>query len=128
MNTAVIVEPRDLERLPLIIHKFQKSLESWKIVFYCGKYLKEKWVALLDPLIEIRELDVNNLNAETYSDLFKSNEFWSSLYGDFVLVFQADTWILNHPEKNKYTIDFFTKKNVSYIGGNMSYRWNEIEF
>jgi hypothetical protein len=123
MNTALIVEPRDFDRLPLIIGNLQKQLgESWKCVFYCGKGLKAKWLPLLDSSVEIRELDTNNLTAEAYSDILKTKELWESLYGDFVLVFQADTWILS---KGKYTIDFFINKNVSYIGGNMQYTWLE---
>jgi len=123
MNTALIVEPRDLDRLPLIIGKFQKHLgKSWKYVFYCGKNLKSKWQSLLDSSVEIRELDTNNLTPEKYSDLFKSKDLWESLYGDFVLVYQADTWVISN---GKYSIDFFINKNVSYIGGNMKYNWVE---
>lgn len=126
MNTALIVEPRDLSRLPIIIHKFQKSLgESWKIVFYCGKGLKERWTPELNSAIEIRELNTTNLKPHEYSDLLKTKDLWLSLYGDYVLVFQADTWIIN---TGKYTIDFFINKNVSYIGGNMNYPWYEHPF
>jgi hypothetical protein len=126
MNTALIVEPRDMERIPLILHHFLLTLgPNWKIVFYCGNGLKSKWDLLINKNVEIRELPVNNFTAREYSDFLKSKDLWESLYGTFVLVFQTDTWIMN---KAPYTIDYFTSRNRSYIGGNMCYKWVEFEF
>jgi len=126
MNTALIVEPRALKRIPLIINHFQSILgDTWKIVFYCGKGLKEKWVSSLSSTVEIRELDTNNLSGDQYSDLLKTRSLWESLYGDFVLVFQTDAWIMN---KKPYTIDYFVGRNKSYIGGNMCYKWYGLKF
>jgi len=125
MNTALIVEPRDMKRIPLIINHFHFTLGTrWKIVFYCGAGLKSKWISRVNKEVEIRELSINNLNAQGYSDLLKSKDLWSSLYGDFVLVFQTDAWIMNEPP---FTIDYFISRNKSYIGGNMSYRWDQVE-
>ena len=124
MNTAVIVEPRYLENLPIIIEKFYEVLgKSWNFVFFCGNGLSQKWKMRLNSDIEIRELSVNNLDPFEYSDLFKSKDFWNSLYGEFILTFQADTWILNQAP---YDIDFFVKLNKSFIGGNMLYRFPEM--
>jgi len=126
MNTALIVEPRDLKRIPLIINHFIFTLgDTWKIVFYCGKGLKTKWSSKVNRFVEIRELDKNNFSAKEYSDLLKSKEVWDTLYGEFVLVFQTDAWIMN---EEPYTIDYFVSRNKSYIGGNMCYKWIEIEF
>lgn len=126
MNTALIVEPRDMSRIPLIINHFTFRLgDTWKLVFYCGKGLKEKWALKVNKTVEIRELDTNNLNSREYSDLLKKKDLWDTLYGEYVLVFQTDAWIMN---QEPYTIDYFIKKNVSYIGGNMSYRWLELNF
>jgi len=126
INTALILEPRDLKRLPLIINHFHFILgESWKIVFYCGNSMRDKWLSKVNKEVEIRELPTNNLLPREYSDLLKSESLWNSLYGDFVLVFQADTWIMNEPP---YTIDYFLQMNKAYIGGNMAYRWFEIDF
>jgi hypothetical protein len=126
MNTALIVEPRDMKRIPLILNHFLFTLGSnWKIVFYCGLGLKAKWISIVNKEIEIRELSVNNFKASEYSDFLKSKELWNSLYGDFVLVFQTDAWIMNEPP---YTIDYFLSQNKSYIGGNMCYKWSILEF
>jgi FkbM family methyltransferase len=123
-NTALIVDPRDDENIIPLIHDFQKKLDNkWTIVFYCGKGLKTKMEKNFDKNIEVRELDVNNFTIPEYSDFMKSKELWETLYGEFVLTFQLDTYILN---KAPYTIDYFMKLNKSYIGGNMDHGWNEL--
>ena len=44
LNTALIVEPRNLDHVPLIIKQYNTVLgDKWKIVFYCGKNLKSYW-------------------------------------------------------------------------------------
>jgi hypothetical protein len=123
LKTALIVEPRNLERLPLIINHFQNTLgSSWNFVFYCGVGLKQQWSQQLNN-VDIRELPVGNLNAETYSDLFKNIEFWKSLPGEWILTFQTDAWIVNNPP---FTIDYFIQRNKSYLGGNMDFLWVEM--
>ena len=126
MNTALIVEPRDMKRIPLIINHFLFTLGAkWKIVFYCGKNLKSKWISKVNREVEIRELHTNNFSACEYSDFLKSKSLWESLYGEFVLVFQTDTWIMS---EEPYTIDYYTSKNKSYIGGNKCYKWSNLKF
>lgn len=126
MNTALIVEPRDLKRIPLIINHFLFTLgTNWKIVFYCGSGLKTKWSSKVNREVEIRELSVNNFTSQEYSDLLKSRTLWDTLYGEFVLVFQTDAWIMNEPP---YTIDYFLSRNKCYIGGNMCYKWCQMDF
>ena len=124
-NTALIVEPRILDQVYPIIKQYRTVLgEEWSIVFLCGLGLKPYWTELLsDQHIEIRELDVNNLSSNQYNDLLKTKSLWESLTGEFVLVFQSDSWI--HWD-DVYNIDFFMGLNKSYIGGNMCYQWNEL--
>jgi glycosyltransferase involved in cell wall biosynthesis len=125
-HTALIVEPRDIKNLDKLINDYKTKLgKDWNIVFYCGKSLKSKWVnTLLDPSVEIRELNVNNFNPQEYSDFFKSKELWESLDGEYILVFQADAFIIN---SEPYNVDYFIKMNKSYIGGNMCYEWAELK-
>ena len=124
-NTALIVEPRDDVRIAHVIHDFQKKLgPDWIIVFYCGKSLKTKMKEHLNSEVEVRELDVDNFNhLDEYSDFMKRKDLWESLYGNFVITFQFDTYIINEPP---YTIQHFIDMNKSYIGGNMDHNWMEL--
>jgi beta-1,4-mannosyl-glycoprotein beta-1,4-N-acetylglucosaminyltransferase len=123
-NTALIVDPRNISELPYLINDFKKKLgNNWRIVFYCGKGLQNTMNQYIENGIEIRELNVNNFTLNEYSDFMKTKKLWDSLYGEFVLTFQADTYILN---KSPYTIDYFIEMNKSYIGGNMDHGWNEL--
>jgi hypothetical protein len=97
--------------------------DDWNYVFYCGLGDKTYWDVRLPHVIEVRELCVNNLDLNTYSDLLKTKQLWLSLKGDFVLTLQLDAWIVNCPP---YTIDYFINMNKSYIGGNMVYNWEDV--
>ena len=125
-NTAVIVEPRFLKHLPFVINDFYKKLgQGWKVVFYCGEGLKNIWLDLINNEdIEIRELKNNCYKYNEYCDFIKSKELWENLYGDYVLVFTANSTIINKPP---YTIDYYMSLNKSYIGGNQCYLWNEMK-
>lgn len=123
-NTALIVDPRNNKFLPSLINDFKEKLgNNWKIVFYCGKGLKNEMIKYLYNDVEIRELNVSNFKLTEYSDFMKSKSLWENLYGDFVLTFQTDAYILN---KHPYNIDYFVNMNKSYIGGNMDYDWVEL--
>jgi hypothetical protein len=125
VNTVLLVEPRKLDNLPHIISEYYKYLgDNWKYVFYCGKGTLDYWRDRLNAYVELRELEVDNFNtASEYSFFMKQSALWKSLYGEFVLTIQADTWIVNMAP---YTIDYFMKLNRSYIGGNMSHVWKEF--
>lgn len=125
-NKALIVEPRDLTNLDKIILNVSKKLDNWKIVFYCGKGLKKRYVKQFKSIdIQIIELDCNNFTFEEYNNFMKSKKLWESMNSKYTLVFQADTYIFNTAP---YTIDFFMEMDLSYIGGNMSYNWKELKF
>ena len=125
-NTVLCVDPRKLRTIPSVISEFHKHLGDtrWKYVFYCGKDTSTFWKDKVGSYVELRELNVTNLTPGEYSSLFKQPSFWKSLYGDFVLTIQDDAWIANI---EPYTIDYFINLNKSYIGGNMNFRWGELE-
>jgi hypothetical protein len=80
-NTAVIIEPRFLKHLPFVIKDYYEKLgKGWKIVFYCGKGLKNIWLDLLDKNIEIRELSNNYYEYNEYCDFLKSRDLWTSIW------------------------------------------------
>jgi len=125
LGTAVIIEPRKLvETEYVILNCYSYLYRDFKIVFYCGKSHYEYYCNLFKAIAEVRTLDCDNFTPEEYSDFMKRKEFWESLEGDWVLVFQSDSWILDNP---RFDINYFVKKDYSYIGGNMSYDWKEME-
>lgn len=122
-NTVLLVEPRILDEIPILISQYHAYLPDWNFVFYCGKDTKTHWQNVLEDYVELRELDVTNFNASGYSYFLKKKELWESLYGDFVLTIQADTMIMSI---EPYNINYFINLNKSYIGGNMNFKWNEL--
>jgi len=127
-NTVLFVEPRIYDECPSVLNHFVNILgEDWNYVFYCGKGTKTHWEnSSLHKIYEIRELDVDNFpSANLYSDFMKQRSLWDSLYGEYVLTAQMDTWITND---HGHTIYDFIRLNKSYIGGNMNYDWRELYY
>jgi hypothetical protein len=126
-NTVLLIEPRFMEEetLYLLANTYNKLGNDWNYVFYCGNSFKTTWENKLPNFIEIRALDHDNFeNTKLYSDFCKKKELWESLYGEYVLTIQLDTWIMNH---EPYNISYFINLNKSYIGGNMEYRWGYFD-
>ena len=121
-NTVLLIEPRFFQEIPCVLaNTYNKLGPNWNYVFYCGKSFKSKWEAILPKFIEIRSLNHDNfVYTRLYSDFLKKKEIWESLYGDFVLTIQMDTWIMN---LSPYDINYFINLNKSYLGGNMDYEW-----
>jgi hypothetical protein len=123
-NTAIIVEPRMIEHLPELIRKFYNVLrQTFKFKFYCGKDKKKVWLKRLKGMdIQIIELKKNNFTVDDYNALLKSKKFYETIKSEYTLIFQHDAWIIN-----TLPISTFINLNKSYIGGNMNYRWFELE-
>lgn len=121
-NTVLLIEPRFIENLIYILaNTYNKLGNNWNYVFYCGKSFKDIWSKKLPNFIEIRPLDVDNFdNSKLYSDFCKKKELWKSLYGNYILTIQLDSWIMNI---EPFNINFFLNLEKSFIGGNMKYEW-----
>jgi hypothetical protein len=121
-NTVLLVEPRFEKNIVYLFANTYKQLgTNWNYVFYCGKSYTSEWKKILPNFIEIRPLEHDNFeNTKLYSDFCKKRELWDSLYGDYVLTIQLDTWIMN---KEPYNISYFINLKKSFIGGNMGYTW-----
>jgi hypothetical protein len=124
-NTVLLIEPRKIYGLVFILNNAYRFLKNdWNYVFYCGKSCYTYWKNILPNFIEIRQLQVDNFSrSELYNDFCKNIELWRSLYGEYVLTIQADSWIMNKPP---YDINYFLKLNKSFIGGNMLYDWGDF--
>jgi hypothetical protein len=113
--------------LETILEEYQRILgfENWHYVFYCGINSILYWRDKVHPQTELRELAIDNLTSEQYSNFMKQSWLWESLHGEFILTIQADTWPLN---REPYTIDYFLAMNQSFIGGNIpqEYAWPHL--
>ena len=125
-NTVLLIEPRILDIIPSLITEYYKHLgDNWNYVFYCGKDTSCYWKPKVEKYVEIRELNVYDFPlSNQYNDFMKQRIIWESLYGEYVLTIQTDTWPTNIPP---YSINYFINLNKSYIGGNMEYIWNEFK-
>jgi hypothetical protein len=123
---GLFVEPRYVKQIFYTIINFQKCLSNITLYFFCGKGLKQQIQNLFNSeykninqdLLIIEELNCNNLNFETYSNLFKQKEFWLKMNGEYILTIQTDGCLCpNSP----YKIEEFYK--YDYVGGYAHQKW-----
>jgi hypothetical protein len=121
-NTVMMIEPREISHVVTILHEYYKYFgDTWNYVFYCGKNTTRNWKKYKFAMdIEFRELYTDNFTATQYNDFMKQKSVWESLYGEFVLTVQVDTWPMN-----MVPIETFMYLNQSYIGGAMPQHWRE---
>jgi hypothetical protein len=115
--TAIIIEPRRHKALPFVLNNFLNNLsDEWNIIIFHGNcnidYVKNSVNNLeKKDRINLVNLNINNLNHITYSNLFLSTGFYNYIPTETFLVFQTDSMIL---EKNKALINDFLK--YDYVG------------
>ena len=123
-GTAVIIEPRKLQETEYVILNYYSHLhDKFNIVFYCGNSFYQYYKELFGSIVEVRKLNCDNLKPTEYNDFLKRREFWENLKGEWILIFQSDSWLLENP---RLGIDYFISQDYSYIGGNMEYDWAEF--
>lgn len=115
---AVIVEPRKHKNLVNVILNFNSILpDDWKIKLFHGNtaydfVMNSELKDLYDSnKLLLQNLDVDNLNALTYSDLFKTKKFWLDCLAENILIFQTDSVLCS---KSKFKINDFM--HFDYIG------------
>jgi len=126
-NTILLVEPRPNTFCINLLNQYIKILgtDKWNYIFYFGKGTLNLWNSIDKSIVELRELPVSNFaNPNEYNDFMKQKILWESLPGEFILSIQLDTWVF---ENTGYTIDYFLELNKSFIGGNMSSEWFELQ-
>ena len=112
MNSAVIIEPRKIRQTVDVIHHFYKKIKNMYFYLFCGKNTKSWWLSKLKIPIQIIELDTDNLTSFEYNDLLKTQTFWNTFVGEYVLIFQSDTWL---NDTSIYSFEYFLENNYSYI-------------
>lgn len=117
---GIFVEPRKIKQIFYSIKNFYQVLPNTPLYFFCGKNLKEFFLLKLSNYTNliIIELDVNNLNMISYSNLFKSLNFWEQFDADYALTIQTDGCLCLN---SKYKITSFYK--YDYVGGYAPENW-----
>jgi hypothetical protein len=117
---GIFIEPRKCTEIFYNIANFFSVLPNVKLYFFCGKNLKKYYdykLSVYDNLIII-ELPVTNLTSIEYSDLLKTNTFWSQFDATHCLTIQTDGCLcINSP----YSVDNFLK--YDFIGGYAKSQW-----
>jgi len=118
--TALIIEPRKHKALNFVINNFLQNLsDEWGILIFHGNNNFEYVKNIVDNLeekyknriINLINLNVDNLTADTYSELFFTMSFYDHIPTNTFLVFQTDSIIL---KENKDNINLFL--NFDYVG------------
>ena len=115
---GVFIEPRMVKQIYYNIINFLKVLPNNKLYFFCGKNTKVKHIInfknykIKTNNIIIYELNVNNLDFITYSELFKSNYILDKIKEKYILTIQTDGCLCIN---STYNILDFVK--YDYIGG-----------
>lgn len=128
--SGLFIEPRKLKQIILNIVNFQECLPGKKLYFYCGKNNKNIHIEeinnwnnnnfnkILKDDIIINELEVNNLDYITYSNLLKKKNIWETIDSDYVITIQTDGCLCKN---TPYKIEDFFK--YDYIGGYAKEKW-----
>jgi hypothetical protein len=118
---GVLVEPRRMSNVHLLIDNFQKVTGERKLFFFCGKSHYDYYVGYYkgDDSVRLINLGVDNLDAKSHNDLWKSMEFWDNFTGfTHVLTIQTDGCLC---ENSEYKIEDFFK--YDFVGGYTPNKW-----
>lgn len=107
---AVFIDFRVLPNIEFIIRNAIFKLgNEWSHTIVCGntnyKYILDI-VKNINKHINIIKLDHDNLTHGEYSNLLTTEEFWNSLYGEKILIYQEDSIIFNKNIDDFYKYDF----------------------
>lgn len=128
LYTAIIVEPRKHKALQFVLQNFLENLsDEWKIIIFHGSenvdYVKDIVREISnDRIIKLVNLNVDNLNNQTYSQLFVSKDIiYPHIDTETFLIFQTDSMIFS---KNRHFINDFLE--YDYVGAPWRYLNNVI--
>ena len=118
--TALIIEPRRHNAFRFVIHNILENLsEEWGILVFHGNQNQEFVYDIMynveerhrGRIIHLINMNVENLDAQSYSNMFFEYAFYDLIPTDTFLVFQTDSIIL---KENKDRINEFL--DYDYVG------------
>ena len=118
---GVYIEPRDLLHVYKNIENFVNVVPGSVLYFFCGKGLKKHYTSTItNRNVVIIELDTNNLDFASYSNLMKSNEFWNTFDTKYshVISIQSDGCLCRNSKLSIW--DFI---HYDYVGGYAKESW-----
>ena len=117
--TAIIIEPRRHKALSFVLQNALENLsDDWKIILFHGirnvEYAKGIAERLATKRLELVQLDVENLNQVTYSELLATKTIiYEHIDTDYMLIFQTDSLIF---KEHKDLVYQFINMGVDYVG------------
>lgn len=118
LDVAVIVEPREHKYLVRVVMNILNNTSNYvKIQIFHGT-MNENFIMtselakyVVNGKILLTNLGVPNLTIKDYNNLLVSTNFWNSIDGENILIFQTDSCICS---KSRHTIDEYLQ--YDYVG------------
>ena len=110
-KSAVFIESRIDEKIELVIKNFMYYLHTdWNLIIFYTENNEEYIRNITQNIGEVKLIKIseNQIDANFYNHIFKSNHFYDLIDGEYFLIFQMDT-LLRKPIPDK----FF---KYSYVG------------
>lgn len=101
IDIAVIVEPRKHDKLRIVVQNILNNLSGIKVQIFHGNlnkdYIYDELMEDMDNII-LTPLKKDNLTIREYSDMLLTEDFYSKIQGERILLFQTDSCICNYNE------------------------------
>lgn len=119
MYTAIIIDPRVHQAFEIVLNNFLSNLDNrWNFIIICGNLNLSFLINLINlkfvnhkHRITLVKLNINNINAQYYSNILMNKHFYSLIPTEMFLIFQLDTLLSNVYNNNIY--DFM---EYDYVG------------
>jgi len=117
---GIYIEPRRLANVQVNVEIFFDVLCNNDLFLFCGKGDAEYFQRVLKhPRLTLIELPTRNLNAQTYSDLLMTEEFWARFKNyTHALTIQSDGCLC---KESAYHLEDFL--HYDYVGGYAEQGW-----
>jgi len=116
-NSAIIVETRKKDNLDWVADSV-KYYTNWPIIFFCSTYNYNS-ISDVEKVIIPRNID--------YSGILKDKRFWESIPFENILVFQHDSFMINHGIEDFLGYDYIGAPWYWAYGGYKDKRYKDLK-
>ena len=100
INETIYIENRILEHSECLIRNcIYKLGNNWSHTVVCGPESYDfysKLCYIIHPNINVINIEINNLNRNTYNNLLLTKDFWNLFKGEKLLIYQSDSFIFKN--------------------------------